>query len=106
LANTLFITSRKIEQLGTLLETALELVSKGESVAFLFFGEGVYSVMNGSIDFKTLEGRFSSVRLFASLEDVRSRGLSARVGSKVNLLDYDGIVDVIMNGSSKVVSYV
>ena len=47
---TLFITSRSVEELVPLLESATQLASLGESVAFLFFGDGVCCLTKGSTD--------------------------------------------------------
>jgi len=101
----LIITSKKVGELGHLLEST-SAYSSEFLVSFLFIGDGAYSLVKASEDFQTLKEQVpASTELFASKEDIEVRGLSTRISESVQVIDYGEIVELVMNDDTKVVNY-
>ena len=102
---TLIITSRTAAASPRLMELVRHLQSEESDVAVLFVGDGVYSLVDGSASSSILRPMVPSLSLFGCKNDIESRGIAGKVSPEMSIIDYDGIVELIMEGYSKVMSY-
>jgi len=65
-----------------------------ESVSLVLYGDGVYSLVNGSQAAAELAG--IPVKIYAVAGDAEERGLSGRLIPQAELIDYPKIVELIM----------
>ena len=92
-------------ELGHAVGLARLLADGGQTVAILFVGDGVYSLVAGADSSIDASLRGSSVKRFACLPDLMARGLSNTISPEVRAVDYEGIVDLAMEEYSSVLSY-
>jgi sulfur relay protein TusB/DsrH len=100
----LFMTSKNGRSLERLLATAGTILESGNTVRILLFGDAVLATVSESMEAESLQ-LFSEVEMFACREDLESRGLLQKTNPSVRVLDYDGIVDLIMLDDCKVANY-
>jgi len=105
MSETIILTSKVAAEGGGLLMLADSLVSGDGSPGILFVGDGVYSLLEGSESQRILTSRHPSLKLFGCREDLQARGIADKVSWPAEILDYEGIVRLIMRHASKVVSY-
>jgi len=77
-----------------LIDLASGITKRGEKVHILFYGSGVYSLLDGSQTAAALSD--SGVQLFAVADDVESRGLSGRLIPQAEQVDYEKIAEMVM----------
>ncbi|MHA2139990.1 MAG: sulfurtransferase complex subunit TusB [Candidatus Thorarchaeota archaeon] len=78
------------------------LKAGGHEIGFLLAQDGVYSIDKGcntASDIKDL-----GVPVFAIKHHVEERGLNERIVVEVEMVEYDGAVDLIMEQYDKVIS--
>lgn len=77
-----------------LLDLTRILNEQGEQVELVFYGSGIYSLVDGSQPATALTE--TGVKIYAVAGDVESRGLANRLIPQAELVDYAQIVDMIM----------
>ncbi len=102
---TLIITSRTAVASPQLLELVQHLPNRAHDAAILFVGDGVYSLVDGSANCSTLKRLIPSVSLFGCKDDIESRGIEGKLTPESSVVDYDQMVELIMERYSRVVSY-
>jgi sulfur relay protein TusB/DsrH len=103
--STLILTSRSASDSPRLLALADDIAKEGQQVGFVFVGDGVYSTVTGSESYAALRKAGSSFRLFACKQDVEARGIIGKVAPEAKVVDYNQMVEIMMQEYSKVVSY-
>ncbi len=83
-------------------EIVSPLRAAGDEVAVLLVQDGVFMADKGCRHAQRLVQ--AGVKLYVSRPHMESRGLSSRLGVPVTLVDYDQIVDLIMEQYDKVIS--
>ena len=102
---TLIVTSRIAAGSPRLVELVRQLQNEGQDVAILFVGDGVYSLVEGSASSSILQPMAPSLGLLGCKNDVESRGIAGKVTTEPSIVDYDKIVELIMEEYSRVLSY-
>ena len=77
-----------------LIEISRGLAENGEKVDFVFYGSGLYCLVEGSKSAEALAA--SGASIYAVADDVENRGLAGRLMAQADLVSYDKIVDMIM----------
>ncbi len=101
----LIITSRTAASSPQLVELVKRLPDGQREAAILFVGDGVYSLVEGSAGRSALGSLTPSVSLFGCKSDVESRGIGEKLSPESSVVDYDQILELIMERYSMVVSY-
>ena len=98
------ITSRMADASPRLLELVKHIQKEDQDAAILFVGDGVYSIVEGSASHSMLLP-MAPLTVFGCKSDIEIRGIAGKVPPGTSIVDYDKIVELIMEGYSRVVSY-
>jgi len=74
------------------LERCLRTCNSGNAI--LLIEDGVYGCMKGSVVEDKLKDAMKDVKIYALEADVDSRGIKAQVIEGIQLVDYNGFVDL------------
>jgi len=90
------------ENWSLILEIAKKMVDKGEKVAVLHVQDACIAATISEYCGKLAD---NNVEIYALSADCESRGLTEKIGEKVELVDYKQCVKIVMNENEKIVSW-
>ncbi len=74
-------------------DTCLRLATKGSAV--LLIEDAVYAATKGSAVSAKVQAAMANLKVYALAPDMEARGVAGRVMEGVNLVDYNGFVDLV-----------
>ncbi|NWG86731.1 MAG: sulfurtransferase complex subunit TusB [Hydrogenophilaceae bacterium] len=80
------------------LDTCLRLATKGSAV--LLIEDAVYAATKGSAVSAKVQAAMANLKVYALAPDMEARGVAGRVMEGVNLVDYNGFVDLVAEHSN------
>ena len=82
----------------TTLETCLKFAKQGSAV--LLIEDGVYAALKETAVSKQVQDALKSVSIYALKPDLEARGMQNRVMDGIQLVDYGGFVDLVVEHNS------
>lgn len=79
-------------------ESCLKHLTKGSAV--LLIEDGIYGALKGSSTSELVERALMGHSIYALKPDVVARGMKDRLINGIQLIDYDGFVDLVVEHSS------
>jgi len=76
------------------LESCLRHLNNGS--ALLLIEDGIYGAVKGSTAAKLVERALANYPIYALQPDIEARGMKGRVIEGIQLIDYEGFVDLVV----------